>query len=437
MPWPGVRAASFLAAPTRLRPAAACGHAFRRQGRAVAVLVLLSLLLSPASEAAVVASTAGPPAPIQFTRLSSNDAFAAGIAAGTALDGDRLVLAPGQTSGTWTATSVQPGFGFTRLVASWNADTPSDGRLRIEAQVTTAAGEASDWYTLGIWAADDRALQRTSVNGQADALGRVDTDTLYARAEPFVSYTLRAGLERASANDPSPALRMLGAEASDFAYSAALGTSAPQSSEPVELTVPSLSQEIHARQYPQWGGGGEAWCSPTSTEMVVEFWGRGPAPADLAWVDPAIADPTVDVAARSTYDSGYRGTGNWPFNAAYAARYGLDAFVTQLRSLAEAEQLVRAGIPLVASIASRPGELDGFLFSGGTNGHLVVVIGFDAAGNPIVNDPAAWTDATVRRVYDRAQFERVWLRGSAGTVYVIHPSEVPLPPPPSDVTPNW
>ncbi|TMF04246.1 MAG: peptidase C39 family protein [Chloroflexi bacterium] len=394
MLWPALHAATLPVGSWTLSDA--CGHAFRRQGRAVAVLVLLSLLLSPASEAAVVASTAGPPAPIQFTRLSSNDAFAAGIAAGTALDGDRLVLAPGQTSGTWTATSVQPGFGFTRLVASWNADTPSDGRLRIEAQVTTAAGEASDWYTLGIWAADDRALQRTSVNGQADALGRVDTDTLYARAEPFVSYTLRAGLERASANDPSPALRMLGAEASDFAYSAALGTSAPQSSEPVELTVPSLSQEIHARQYPQWGGGGEAWCSPTS-----------------------------------------RGTGNWPFNAAYAARYGLDAFVTQLRSLAEAEQLVRAGIPLVASIASRPGELDGFLFSGGTNGHLVVVIGFDAAGNPIVNDPAAWTDATVRRVYDRAQFERVWLRGSAGTVYVIHPPEVPLPPPPSDVTPNW
>src|SRR5438132_5422446 len=186
MPWPGGGAASFLAAPTRLRPAAACGHAFRRQGP-VAVLLLLSLLLSPASGAAVVASAAGPPAPIQFTRLSSNDAFAAGIAAGTVLDDDRLVLAPGQPSGTWTATSVQPGFGFTRLVAPWNADTPSDGRLRIEAQVTTAAGEASDWYTLGIWAADDRALQRTSVNGQADALGRVDTDTLYARAEPFVS----------------------------------------------------------------------------------------------------------------------------------------------------------------------------------------------------------------------------------------------------------
>jgi hypothetical protein len=171
--------------------------------------------------------------------------------------------------------------------------------------------------------------------------------------------------------------------------------------------------------------------------MVVEYWGKGPTSDDLAWVDPSYADPSVDFAARSTYDAAYRGTGNWPFNTGYAARYGLDAFVTQLRSLAEAEQLVRAGIPLVASIATRPRELDGFLFSGGTNGHLVVIVGFDASGNPIVNDPAARADAGVRRIYDRAQFERVWLRGSEGTVYVIHPPEVPLPPTMADVTPNW
>src|SRR5579864_5218309 len=201
--------------------------------------------------------------------------------------------------------------------------------------------------------------------------------------------------------------------------------------------VPPLSQEIHARQCPQWGGGGEAWCSPTSTEMVVEFWGRGPAAAELAWVDPIEPDPTVDFAARSTYDAAYRGTGNWPFNTAYAARFGLDTFVTQLRSLTEAEQFVRAGIPLVASIASRPGELTGFLFSGGTNGHLVVIAGFDASGNPIVNDPASLSDASVRHVYDRAQFERVWLRGSDGTAYIIHPREVPLPPEPAGATPNW
>ena len=399
---------------------------------------ILALTLAAALATVPATMSAAPgPAPIAFTRFASAGDFAAGALSGTFIDGERLVLAAGEVSGTWVSPSVSPGFEFTRLVASWNADTPASSRLRIESQATTSAGEASDWYTLGIWAAEDHAIQRTSVNGQSDTLGRVDTDTLYSRSQPFVGYTLRIRLERGSAEDPSPSLRMLGAEVSDFAYSGALGTSAPLGTQAFELPVPGLSQEIHARQYPLWGGGGEAWCSPTSTEMVVEFWGRGPGPDDLAWVDPSYADPGVDFAARSTYDAAYRGTGNWPFNAAYAARYGLDAFITQLRSLVEAEQFVRAGIPLVASIASRPGELDGFLFSGGTNGHLVVIVGFDAAGNPIVNDPAAWTNATVRRVYDRAQFERVWLRGSGGTVYVIHAPEVSLPPTASDATPNW
>jgi hypothetical protein len=371
--------------------------------------------------------------PILFTRLG----LANGSVVGVELDAERLVLAAGETIGSWTSAPVEPGFGFSRLVASWNADTPANSSIRIEVQATTADGAPTDWYALAVWAAEDHAVQRTSVRGQTDSRGRVETDTLYARGEPFSSYTLRLTLERATADDPSPTVRMLGAQVSDTNFAPGQATSQPLSLEPVELPVPAYSQEVHARHYPQFGGGGEAWCSPTSTEMVIEYWGRGPSESDLAWLDPNAVDPSVDHAARSSYDAAYRGTGNWPFNTAYAARYGLSAFVTQLRSLAEAEHFIRAGIPLVASIASNPGELKGFLFDGGTNGHLVVIVGFDAAGHPIVNDPAAWTNGTVRRVYDRAQFERVWLRGSEGTVYVIHPPEIALPTAPTDATPNW
>jgi hypothetical protein len=390
-------------------------------------VTLVALVVNTAAARAV------PTDAILFSRASIDS----GSVFGTQVDGGQLVLEPGQTSGRWTSASIEPGFAFTRLVASWNADTPAAGHIRVEVQAITDNGALTNWYTLAIWAADDHAVQRSTVRGQADADGRVDTDTLYAGGNPFVAYSLRLTLERAAAEDPSPSVRMVGAQVSNTAFSPGQPTSLPLSYEPVELPVPAYSQEIHARQYPQYGGGGEAWCSPTSTEMVVEYWDRGPGAADLAWVDSDFADPAVDHAARSTYDAAYRGTGNWPFNTAYAARFGLNGFVTQLRSLAEAEQLIRGGVPLVASIASQPQELTGFLFDGGTNGHLVVVIGFDGAGNPIVNDPAAWSNATVRRVYDRAQFERVWLRGSSGTVYVIHPPELPLPAPPADATPNW
>jgi hypothetical protein len=199
-------------------------------------------------------------------------------------------------------------------------------------------------------------------------------------------------------------------------------------------TVPPFSQEIHAGQYPEYDGGGEAWCSPTSTTMVLGYWGQYPSTADMEYIPPSYADPEVDYAARYTFDYHYDGTGNWPFNTAYAARFGLDAFVTRLRSLDEAEAFIRAGIPLVASIAVDPNKLDGFMFKG-SNGHLLVIAGITAEGNVVANDPASPSDATVPRVYDRGQFEDAWLNHSGGIVYVIHPATTALPAPPAQA--NW
>lgn len=404
---------------------------------AVSLLTAVAIAVSIGSD--VLASTVAAPSPVFFTRFASATAFKGGVLDGTQIDGETLALAPGATRGTWTSPAVNPAFPFTRLVASWNAHTPAGSWMQVDVQAATDDGRSTPWYVLGIWADDDRAITRTSVSGQADHDAQVDTDTLLARDRPLVGYTLRVTLERPEADAPLPAptLRMVGAFVSEAASSQPREPSPAAGLEAIELPVPAFSQEIHASHYPQWGGGGEVWCSPTSTQMVIEYWGKRPSADDLAWIEPGHANPSVDFAARATYDAAYRGTGNWPFNTAYAARYGLGAFVTQLRSLAEAEQFIRAGIPLVASIKAGPRELDGFLFEGGTDGHLLVVIGFDDAGNPIVNDPAAWSNATVRRVYDRGQFERAWLRGSGGIVYVIHPPDVPLPPNTTDAAPNW
>ncbi|HEX4745517.1 MAG TPA: C39 family peptidase, partial [Gaiellaceae bacterium] len=125
------------------------------------------------------------------------------------------------------------------------------------------------------------------------------------------------------------------------------------------------------------------------------------------------------------------------FNTAYAARYGLRAFVTQLRSLGEAEAFIAAGIPLVASITVGPNALPGFLFGQGTAGHLLVIRGFTQSGDVIANDPAATSNARVPRVYPRAAFERSWLLGSSGVAYVIHPATVPLPTRPGGFPAGW
>jgi Peptidase_C39 like family len=339
------------------------------------------------------------------------------------------------SDGTWTSPWFQTGFGFTELVSSWNASTPAGTWIEVHMRALTDHGTQTKRYIMGRWAYGDGDIQRTSVGHQGDADGYIAIDTFFAKDHPMVAYQLQVQLFRVPGSNATPTVTRLGAVVSDPINTNPYVPSATTMTQTIDLHVPSYSQEIHAGQYPQFDGGGEAWCSPTSTSMVVAYWGKGPSRSDYAFVlkdYPGIADPWIDYAARYTYDYHYQGTGNWPFNTAYAAHWGLESEVTQLHSLAEAEQFIKAGIPLVASLAFQPNKLDGFLFRG-TNGHLLVIGGFTADGNVISYDPAATNDDTVRRVYDRAQFEKAWMTATGGIVYVIHPTSVPLPPSPR----NW
>jgi hypothetical protein len=334
--------------------------------------------------------------------------------------------------GRWTSPLYRPGFDASQLVASWNASTPQATWLQVEMQGRTDAGATTAWYVMGRWAFGDSDVIRTSLPDQSDASGFVDVDTFVGRgAVRLRAYQLRVTLYREAGRHVSPTLTMIGAMTSAIPDRFTVPLSPPGPARGIELPVPRYSQNIHIGQYPQYGGGGEAWCSPTSTQMVVEYWGKRPSRADLAWVDPAYADPAVDHAARFTYDKDYDGTGNWPFNTAYAASYGLSAHVTRLSSLTELERYIRAGIPVVTSQSFRADELDGAGY--GTSGHLMVIIGFTENGDVIANDPASSSDDAVRNVYRRDQFETIWLRtkrttasggvasGSGGVAYIIKP----------------
>jgi hypothetical protein len=326
----------------------------------------------------------------------------------------------------WTSAWEKPGFGLTELIASWNAKTPTGTWVRIEVQGRTGGGRTGSWDTLGRWAAHDQRFHRMTLGKQADDVAAVNVDTLVTRSGVrLTAWRLRATLFRKANTDRTPALTSIGAMAATPPSSNAV-TSSPGVARGTRLEVPRYSQMIHRGEYPQWDNGGQAWCSPTSTAMVLAYWNRGPTPRQYAWVNDAYRQPWVDYAARYVYDYGFDGAGNWPFNTAYAARFDLHAFVTRLHSLRQAERYVKAGIPLVASIAFGSGELDGSPIDS-TAGHVLVISGFTPAGNVVVNDPAAATAKGVRRVYDRGQFEDAWIPTTGGTVYVIHPPGKALP----------
>jgi hypothetical protein len=335
----------------------------------------------------------------------------------------------------WTSPVHRLSVPSTEAIASWNAQTPAGTWLQVELQGGYSDGTQTPWYVMGRWAAGDEDIKRTSVDDQKDGKSSISTDT-FAIADAasglrLVSYQLRLTLYRTPGTKLTPVVWRLGAMGSDIPDRFTVPASTPALAK--ELIVPRYSQEIHKGQYPQYDNGGEAWCSPTSSQMIIEDWGRKPTAEQLSWVDPSYADPQVCLAARSTYDHQYQGCGNWPFNAAYAATYkDLRGVVTRLSSLTDLETLIAAGIPAITSQSFLKEELTGAGY--GTSGHLMTVIGFTADGDVIANDPASPGDEAVRRVYKRREWENIWLRtkrynasgkvvsGTGGVCYLYFPA---------------
>ncbi|KRE95722.1 hypothetical protein ASG76_08915 [Nocardioides sp. Soil774] len=388
----------------------------------LALGALLPATLSPAATAhAETARRAS--AQVQLTSWSSYAELKSGTRRGAKLGrGQVSLLAPtprtvagkAYEAGTWTSPWATTAFGATALVPTWEATTPGRSLVRVEVRARAADGRTGSWDTMADWSLRTRPVPRTTYSGQTDDLGRVSADTWYA-ADAVTAWQVRVTLMRPRGSSLPVSLERVGAVASVDA-SAPRPTSRPGPAAGTVLDVPTYSQMVHAGHYPQWGGGGEAWCSATSTAMVLAYYGVAPAPTGIT---PGHVDAVVDHTAKMVYDHGYRGTGNWAFNTAYAATLvGGDSYVTRMRDLREAEDYVAAGVPLVISVAFGRNQLTGAPISA-SNGHLLVVVGFEADGDVVVNDSAGASNGEVRRVYDRAQLERVWIAASGGTAYVI------------------
>ena len=342
----------------------------------------------------------------------------------------------------WESPVVELPWAAEELIPSWNARTPAGAWLHVEGRVGDDAGW-TPWFTFARWAEDDplgeSPITRTSVRGQLLDAGTVATDTwVSAPGRGFDRWQLRVtALTLAVGSEARewPHLSLVAGAASRFVIEPTEPTSTPGPGRGHEVDVPPHSQRLHVDTFPAWDNGGQSWCSPTSTTMLLEHWDVAPTRDETAWVGHA-TDPQVVHGVRRVFDRSYGGAGNWSFNAAYAGTRGLRAYVTRLRDLGEAEAFILAGIPLVVSVTFREDELDGAGYD--TSGHLLTIIGFTVEGDVVSNDPNSHRVASndqVRTVYRRDQFERVWLGSNGGLAYVLHPREVALPPPPAEA--NW
>lgn len=312
--------------------------------------------------------------------------------------------------GTLVSRVYEPRRAFDVLVPSWNARTPRGTWLKLDVRVRSG-GKWSAWFTVGIWASGTPDIKRRSVSKQ-NPRWEVDVDTLRGRnGAQAGAYQYRLRLMSAT-RDRSPVVRKLAfATSQSWKHGRPIGVPALERAWGKNLNVPARSQMV----YPD---GGEVWCSPTSLAMVMQYWAARTGQKNLEQSVPAVA--------RGVRDFSY-GWGNWPFNTAYASAYGLEGTVSRFAQIEQVERWIDAGIPVIASVAWNNNH-SGQRLSGAplrvSYGHLLVIRGFTRSGDVIVNDPAGADDSKVRRVYDRAEFERAWLRNpysSGGAVYLIHP----------------
>jgi hypothetical protein len=319
-----------------------------------------------------------------------------------------LLRFPAGQSGDYRSEAHPTVHPFSTAIVSWNVQTP--GGSWIETQLRARISDRwTSWYTLGHWSRDMASGHRHSVKSPADADGQVDTDTLRLK-EPANAWQAQVFMHP-GADGATATLSLLGVTTD--ATSPQPERTADEDAWGIDIDVPERTQRI-SESPERYGGGGDSWCSPTSVSMVMAYWAvrtRHPR-----W------DVDVPTSARGTFDPVYDGCGNWPFNVAFASEHGLAGWVERLAGMTDMERYVAAGVPLVASIRVRPGELAGSPYEK-TDGHLLVVRGFTPQGDVIANDPYA-LPGHIRIVYQRAQFERVWMGGSHGIVYVIGPPDL-------------
>jgi hypothetical protein len=131
----------------------------------------------------------------------------------------------------------------------------------------------------------------------------------------------------------------------------------------------------------------------------------------------------VPVVQAAVWDPVYGGAGNWPFNMAFAGSYsGMAAYTTRFGGLSDLEDWIEAGIPVACSVSYQ--LLQGKTLNRATEqGHLVVLVGFTAQGDPVFNDPAS---RETPKTYKRADFEAAW-EYSHRTVYLVYPTSATIP----------
>ncbi|MHC4235522.1 MAG: N-acetylmuramoyl-L-alanine amidase-like domain-containing protein, partial [Planctomycetota bacterium] len=297
---------------------------------------------------------------------------------------------------------------FNEVLISWNVDAPPNVALSVDARVGRRRdGSWSPYLHFADWGEKPPPGEKTT---ECDR-GRIDVD-YFVSEERFDSVQYRLQAVCSGLPDGGGAAANLRVARVAVCLSDTTGrlTSVPRRSHfarpPVEqwqrrLPVPFRSQRAERKEL------AGRICSPASVAMVLEY--RG------------VNRPTEELARR-IYDAAHDIYGNWPRAVQASYSYGVPGYLARFSDWTAVEQMIAHDQPLIISIRADEGELSGAPYKA-TEGHLLVITGFEADGRVSVNDPAVRAPAQAQRTYSRRDLETVWMRTRRGTAYVLRPPE--------------
>lgn len=299
-------------------------------------------------------------------------------------DGKSIVLEDGVTDGYTIFSPDSSQYPFNEGLPSWNGRVPDDNSS-FKVQMRFYNGGWSPWLTVGYWKSNLwSSYGATSFNG-----GKVDVD--FVQLNSYCSkWQFQVLMKRTSAANASASLHKLSFFVSDSRTTTSTNITAIVNDKPAAIFIPT----DHFYQYALDAGIGGNICSPTSTSMVLRSY--------KIMVDPL-------QFAKDNYDTYWQMFGVWPKAVQNAAQYGLNGAVTRYRTWSQTREVMAAGGRVVMSVA-KP------LYTG----HLIMLAGFNANGDPIVHDPARRDGYAY--VFDKTALSQSWFN-KGGVAYTFFPGD--------------
>ncbi len=297
---------------------------------------------------------------------------------------------------------IEPGIIFKQLILSWNIMVPGDkSPVKFDLEVSE---DGESWYRFDYlsWGSET-PIETAGSQKKIEGIGRVSVDEL--KLEKPMRYARAALSSLGGAESDIMYLRRLAfCFSSDDAnwddYRLTHREKTIESEEGIKLAVPYFTQRsLEANK----SGGA---CSPTSTSMALNYYGKNVDPDKFSWL---AYDPINDIF------------GNWPFNTQAAYAEGLSkSWVDTHCGFDEIYPEIAYGKPVVISIAFGYDELPNSPIHEAEVGHLITVIGFEGSDKVICNDPAGHDLDDGIVYYPRKELEDIWI-GHGGVAYHLWP----------------